>query len=195
MFYPTAEEMRAAQLACCGNCCDRCENPVEYVRRARSMEMSELLDTAIEEELSETEKRTLHLFWFENLNVSEIAARLDVNPSTVNRTLERVKEKLYRVLRFVVKYQQKMENPAVVWEELRRAAVLSAVRENRGCDFPQRLRALRSSENLSRNRLAKGLGMSETRLTSLEFAKAKPSVDEIIGIAAFFGVTTDYLIV
>lgn len=194
VFYPSAEEMRAAQLACCGRCCDQCETPAEYVYRAREVGMSLLLNTAIEEELSEKERQTLRLFWFENRSVGEVAAILGVNPSTVSRTLERAKEKLHRVLRFAVMYQQNSCNPAVVWEALRRAGAIAAARENKGAGFSQRLQALRLAEGLTRDRLAADLRITASRLATLEYAKAEPTLSEIVGIAAFFGVTADYLI-
>ena len=54
--YPDEEEMKAAQLACCGRVCKECETPVAYAWRKREVDMALLREFAIENELTETEK-------------------------------------------------------------------------------------------------------------------------------------------
>ena len=37
--FPSREEIKAAQLACCGRCCNQCESPAEYAWRKRDVDM------------------------------------------------------------------------------------------------------------------------------------------------------------
>ena len=73
--YPSKEEIKAAQLACCGRCCDACETPAEYAWRKRGVDMAVLLEKAIETELSENERITVRERWYESMSVGEIATK------------------------------------------------------------------------------------------------------------------------
>lgn len=52
------------------------------------------------EELTQRQREMVQLRFYEDLSVSEIAQRLQVNPSTVSRCLSRAERRLHRVLRF-----------------------------------------------------------------------------------------------
>lgn len=54
-----------------------------------------------------------------------------------------------------------------------------------------KLRALRG---LSQEKLGKEIGLSPSAISNLETSTSYPSVDTLIAIANFFGVTMDYLI-
>lgn len=58
------------------------------------------LRRAREQELTPRQRQVLALYYDEELNMTEIGARLGVNRSTVSRTLHRAKDRLYRVLRY-----------------------------------------------------------------------------------------------
>ena len=54
------------------------------------------------EDLTARQRQVVHLHFFENLSVSEIARQLEVNPSSVSRCLSRAQLRLHRVLRFTL---------------------------------------------------------------------------------------------
>ena len=60
--------------------------------------------------------------------------------------------------------------------------------------FPQRLQTLREKRRLSRRTLAELCGLSKTMISLYERGEKAPSVDALINLADFFGVSTDYLI-
>ena len=62
------------------------------------------LARAINETLTERQRQTVMLYYYENKNTVEIAAQLGLNRSTVSRHLRRAVEKLSLALRFCEPY-------------------------------------------------------------------------------------------
>ena len=60
--------------------------------------------------------------------------------------------------------------------------------------FPCRLRGLREKRYLSRRTLAELCGLSKNMISLYERGEKAPSVDALIRLADFFGVSTDYLL-
>jgi len=56
--------------------------------------------SAFETELTDRQRETARLYYFEQLSMHEIAKKLGVNVSTVSRTLRRARERLLRVLKY-----------------------------------------------------------------------------------------------
>lgn len=193
--YPSEAEIKAAQLACCGRCCNECEAPAEYAWRKRSVDLAALLEIAIERELSDTERLTVTDFWFESLTLTQIAQKRSVSPAAVHATLARAQEKLRKALEYTVKYQNEIiSDESVIPLALGRARVIAAAKRAGGGSVGDRIRRLRQSENLSRESLGKALGISGNRIHSLENTAASPDIREIIVISEFFNVTTDYIL-
>lgn len=60
--------------------------------------------------------------------------------------------------------------------------------------FTIRLKRLRKSCNLTQEQLACALGVPTLWINKYETGKTQPSVEIIVKIAKYFGVTTDYLL-
>ena len=191
--FPSKEEMKAAQLVCCGRSCNQCETPAEYAWRKRSVDMANLLELAIENELTDSERETVKLYWYDSESVTEIANRKGVNPSAVNRTLNRAKEKLENVLKYAVLYQNDISNENTVPVILGRARVIAAAKKAVGGTSGDRITRLRQAQNLARKNLASALGISLKRLENLE-NNVMPDGDELLALSVFFGVTTDFIL-
>ena len=54
------------------------------------------------EELTPRQKQMLELYFDQGMNMPQIARALDLNRSTVSRTLRRARERLYRCLRYTL---------------------------------------------------------------------------------------------
>ena len=191
--FPSREEIRAAQLACCGRCCNQCESPAEYAWRKRDVDMAILLEKAIENELTETERDAVIRHWFDFESVTAIAQGKGINPSAVKRTLERAQDKLEKVLRYAVFYQNEQKNENIVPLVLGRARVIAAARNAKGGSSGDRITRLRQSQNLTKEILAPALDMSVRRLGELE-NDAVPNGDELAVMSEFFSVTADYIL-
>lgn len=58
------------------------------------------LTKAVAEELTPRQREMLHLYYYGQLNMVQIAARLGVNKSTVSRTLCRARRRLHHILQY-----------------------------------------------------------------------------------------------
>lgn len=57
-----------------------------------------------------------------------------------------------------------------------------------------RLYELRKAKNMTQQRLAVDLGIDQTSISSYECGKYLPTVEVLVKIAEYFGVSTDYLL-
>lgn len=60
--------------------------------------------------------------------------------------------------------------------------------------FAERLKELRTQKKMSLEKLATQLGVSDTAIMKWEQNKSEPTAINIMSIALFFNVTTDYLL-
>lgn len=60
------------------------------------------LRQARERELTPRQRQVLNLYYDDGMNICQIAEELDLNPSTISRTLRRAKDRLYRYLRYAL---------------------------------------------------------------------------------------------
>lgn len=56
--------------------------------------------TAMREELTDRQRELIELYYLENMNMTEIAQRLELSPSTVSRTLKRGRGRLRKYLKY-----------------------------------------------------------------------------------------------
>ncbi len=61
-------------------------------------------------------------------------------------------------------------------------------------DFSERLSQLRKERNITQTEFAKIINVSQSTIAMWETRRRDPSSDDIIAIAEYFGVTTDYLL-
>lgn len=61
-------------------------------------------------------------------------------------------------------------------------------------DFGNRLKTLRTQNNLTQNQLAKRLSLTKSVISAYENGIRMPSYDTLISISRLFKVTTDYLL-
>lgn len=193
LSYPSREEIRAAQLACCGRCCNACEAPAAYAWRKREVDMSFLLEKAIQKELTEAERGVISEFWFEEKTLSEIARKRNIAASSVKGTLGRAQAKLERVLSYAVRYQQGVADERITPLILSRARVIAAARKNSGNSVGERLQRLRLAENLSVAAVSTASDIPEKRLVKLE-GGAVIQADELLALSSLFGVTADFIL-
>lgn len=62
------------------------------------------------------------------------------------------------------------------------------------CDFGTIFRQLRKNHNLTQAELGKQIGLSKAVISKYENGMGYPTLDMLVLIADYFGVTTDYLL-
>ena len=65
---------------------------------------------------------------------------------------------------------------------------------NVAMDFKNRLKDLRTANNLSQMQLAMKTGLSQSAIAKWELGKTEPTASAIIALAKFFNESTDYLL-
>lgn len=60
--------------------------------------------------------------------------------------------------------------------------------------FRERLAELITESNRKQNEISRDLGISKQKLSKWKTGYNEPNIDEIIVLAKYFGVTTDYLL-
>lgn len=192
-FYPDKDEMKAAQLACCGRYCNACESPAEYAWRKREVDMALLLEKAIQCELTEAERSAVMLHWYDGESVTDISQNKGVTPSAVKRTLDRAQEKLEKALSYAICYQQNVISESIIPVVIGRAKVISVARNATGGNICDRILRLRQSQCLTLEAVAGATGICISRLSGIEHG-TQPNNKEIVAFSEFFSVSTDYIL-
>lgn len=191
--YPSEEEMRTAQHMCCGRVCRECETPAAYAWRKREVDMSLLLEKAIENELTENEKRIVEDRWYKSLSLSQIARNRGISPAAVKHTSERALEKLERVLKYVVFYQRDIIEESIVPAAVGRARLIAASKKLNAYSIGERIKRLRLSRGISLKLFSDSTGIAEKRIAEIE-GEGVLKTEELILISEFFAVSTDYIL-
>ena len=66
--------------------------------------MGNRVRVAINDELTDRQRELIQLYYLENMNMTEIAQRLEISPSTVSRTLKRGRGRLRKYLKYNGRY-------------------------------------------------------------------------------------------
>lgn len=191
--YPDREEIKAAQLACCGRHCSACEAPAEYAWRKREVDMALLLEKAICRELTEAERSAVMQHWFDGESLTQISQKKGISPAAVRRTLDRAQEKLEKVLSYAVCYQQNVMTESVIPLVIGRARVIAAARNSSGGKTGDRIARLRQSQCLTADALCLATGINPSRLLKIEHG-AEPETSELVALSEFFAVSTDFIL-
>lgn len=73
---------------------------------AGRLALDDALAAVIKNELTETEQKAIHLYWFEHQRISKIAAFTGVSDDAVRKTIRRAEKKIYNSLKYVVLYDE-----------------------------------------------------------------------------------------
>jgi DNA-directed RNA polymerase specialized sigma subunit len=78
-----------------------------YMKKAKSSggnleKAKKLVHSVITEQLNDNQANMVNMYYFDNLKQVDIAERLNINQSTVSRTLARAKNKLAKFLKYLI---------------------------------------------------------------------------------------------
>lgn len=164
----------------------------DYLLRQRKAELNALVKRVIEKELSESSKLLIDLRWNKNYSLEKIGKILGVDPSTVYRRLEKINDTLYEKLKYAIEYRFGGKNNkayVIIKDEIKKACS-----DEKLSDCASRLKALRMKNQLSISDLSFCTKIDKNRLKKIEDGKTSIETDELISLALFFKVSTDYLL-
>lgn len=191
---PDENEIKNAVKICCGRCCTACESPVEYAWRKREVDLSHLVDIAIENELTHREKGIIKDIYFNDLSAADVAAKLSVTPAAVYSTLGRALEKLKKVLRYVVIYQQDYLGPVDTDSKVMKALDVLSAQRLPAPDPGSKLRNLREGRALSLTKVSEASGIGRQTLYRLEKGEKLPDAAEIISLCRLYNISPNQLL-
>jgi len=58
----------------------------------------------------------------------------------------------------------------------------------------EKLRNLREEYELTQTELGKKLGMTQRKISYIECGKCEPSIDDLVAMCRYFGVSSDYML-
>lgn len=168
------------------------ENIEDYILRQRKSELNELVNKVIKTELSSTDKLLVELHWFQNYSKREIARKLNLDPSTVTRRLNKISDIIYEKLKYALEYRYGSGFSEKARLIIKNKEALFSYTEPKV--LSQRIRKLRMSQFFSVEDVSEMTGISVARLKEIENAGREMTVTEAKKLAIFFRTTTDYII-
>lgn len=170
------------------------ETPVEYIQRKRERDMRRVIAFIVENELDEIKREIFTKAFLGGEKISDIAEQLGMTSSGAYKHYERALKIIGDSLKYVNFYQNVCRYDRMKPLESMKNQARSALR---GFSYPaviMRLSRLMKKDNINGEKLCKALGFDEKRFKNFFDGKIHPCTDEIVLLAGFFGVSTDYIL-
>lgn len=90
-------------ISCIDNGCATC------LYEAGRLSALDVLNAVIENELSETEKTAVTLYWFKRMKVKQIAAISGVSEWNIRKTLDRACRRIGSIMKYIVLYNEMLD--------------------------------------------------------------------------------------
>lgn len=165
----------------------------DYVLRERKRELFALLKKVIKNELSERDRLLVSLFWYKGKSKAEIADIVGLDRSTVFRRFERINNIIYEKLKYAIEYRYGDDFASsallLVKKDVSHSGGLKALES-----IGERLTRLREEQYLSKQDVSSCTGISLSRLAAIEKSGKEITMAELKKLAAFFKVSSDYII-
>ena len=192
LSLPGEKEVRNAVKICCGRCCTACETPVEYALRKSQLDLADLLNIAVERELSEKEREAVNEVYYKGVSPGDFAEERGISPSAVYCLLtsakQRLKNALYYVMLYLDGYEGK-EKEGRVYESL----AVNRARGARAPEIGQRLRNCRLSAGVSLQKAATVSGLEKGAVYRFEQGDSQPVFNKLYALCAAYGIKPEKL--
>ncbi|MEE1504356.1 MAG: hypothetical protein UGF89_08965, partial [Acutalibacteraceae bacterium] len=156
----SVEEARAA-LRCMRLCSfdegEALESVESLIHRIRRVGTAKLVEEVIENRLSDTQRKFIKEYWYENKNTAQIARDNGVSQANVYRTITRANEAIKNFIMPLVMYHSDLTDIKVqplYFEEIMK---ISSAMKQKGGDVSDQLRNLRLSNGVKPEQLAKAV--------------------------------------
>lgn len=190
----SVEEARAA-LRCMRLCSfdegEALESVESLIHRIRRVGTAKLVEEVIENRLSDTQRKFIKEYWYENKNTAQIARDNGVSQANVYRTIARANEAIKNFIMPLVMYHSDLTDIKVqplYFEEIMK--ISSAMKQKDG-DVSDQLRNLRLSNGVKPEQLAKAVCITTKELELIENGRKMPTVDLIARYSKVFGIEID----
>ncbi len=164
----------------------------EFMLRKRRIELIALVKKIVKNELSEKDKTIITLHWYEGKTITQTAAVLGVDKSTVSKRLDRINEIVYDKMKYALEYRYGKEHSNTVGFLVKnKDALCCGVKPE---SMSQRIKALRLSQAMTISDVSEMTNISEERLEKIERAEKDIYSGDLAKIAVAFKTSADYII-
>ncbi len=184
--YCTAKQVYSAWQA------EQAQELDEYLLRQRKAELNALVKKVVDTELNEMSKQLIDMRWNKGYSLEKIAKSVGLDTSTVYRRLEKITEELYEKLKYALEYRfgkNQCKSAVVVKTQIK-----SGFANRSLSDCGARLRTIRKENLLPLADVSSCTGISEKRLEKIESGETQIKTSELISLAQFYKVTSDFLL-
>ncbi len=149
-------------------------------------DISKLVHRAAVRELNREQRKLLEMHWISGLSIAEISRITGVHRSTVSRQLNKVSQILYDKLKYAVELHYGRNG---------RYLLYTALSDDSLCNSTgNRIRTMREAYGLSADTLSRKTGISAQQIEKIEKDGGSMSINQLVNLAAFFNVSTDYIV-
>lgn len=99
----TTDKRKDDELFSIENACAGC------LYQAGKLSTNDVLISVINNELSETEKRIIEMYWFRNMSVKHISAVSGISVTSIRRALNRAVKKIESFMKYIVLYNEMLD--------------------------------------------------------------------------------------
>lgn len=187
----SVEEARAA-LRCMRLCSfdegEALESIESLIHRIRRVGTARLVEEVIENRLSETQRRFIKEYWYENKNTAQIARENGVSQANVYRTIARANEAIKDFITPLVMYHSDLTDVRLQPLYLEEIMRISSASKKKGECIADQLKNIRLSNGVKPEQLAKAVCITLKELEMIESGRKKPTVDLILKYSKVFGI-------
>ena len=146
----------------------------------------------VKNELTPCQQQIVHLLWYEGKSISEAAAELSMDRSTLFRKEKQINEIIYDKLKYAMEYRFGKSFSEQTVELIHSNAPACCPVEGRS--ISERLRSLRLKQNLSTKDISELTGIRKSRLDFIEQEGEQLNMDELSILSSLYRTTTDYIV-
>ncbi len=170
------------------------ETPVEYIHRKRERDMRKVINFIVENELDKTKREIFTKVFFGGEKISDVAEKIGMTYSGAYKNYDKALKIIGENLKYVNFYQNVSKYDRMKPLEIMKNNAFSALKELSYSAVIMRLTRLMERDNINGEKLCNSLGFDEKRFEEIFDGKIHPCADEIVLLAGFFGVSTDYIL-
>lgn len=160
----------------------------EFAFQNRNVTMAKLIEDIIENELTPEQTKIMKMYLYESMGVMQISRVVDMSQAAISKLIVRANNTMTRLMAPVIKYQSDIDDADFVPIKFDHLLEICAAKNGNASSLGEALRNLRVSFDISKERLASNLKISEWDLIAIENGDKVPSITTAMRYSALFDV-------
>ena len=156
--------------------------------RVRKVTLAGLVESIIENNLSDVQREYIKKYWYEQKSTAQIARECGVSQAGVYRTIERANQIIKELMTPVINYHRDLISSDIEPVVLEDSFEICAARKRFGSSLCEALRDMRVSRGIDCKTFANALKISVKELEEIEDGHRIPSIITAMRYSALFGI-------